>query len=85
MTIKLINVQFVNIVSFGGQLQSLSVNPSGERPGEKPNEISFDPESSLVEIKRMVNGQPKVKYVPLSNIASFEPAPAEKKAEAPKK
>jgi hypothetical protein len=79
MTIKLVNVQFVNIVSFGGQLQSLSVNPSGERPGEKPNEISFDPESSLVEIKRVVNGVPKTKYSPLSNVASFEPAPVEAK------
>ena len=85
MTIKLVNVQFVNIVSFGGQLQSLSVNPTGDRPGEKPNEISFDPESNLIEIKRIVNGLPKTKYVPMSNVASFEPAPAEKKAEAPKK
>ena len=85
MTVKLVNVQFINVVSFGGQLQSLSVNPSGERPGEKPNEISFDPESSLVEIKRVVNGRPTVKYVPLSNVASFEPAPVEEKSEVKKK
>lgn len=84
MTIKLVTVQFINVVSFGGQLQSLSVNPSGERPGEKPNEISFDPESNLVEIKRVVNGLPKTKYVPLSNVASFEPAPPEEKPEAKK-
>lgn len=84
MTIKLVNVQFVNIVSFGGQLQSLSVNPTGDRPGEKPNEISFDPESNLIEIKRLVNGVPKTKYIPLSNVASFEPAPVEKKPEVKK-
>ena len=47
--------------------------------------ISFDPESSLVEIKRVVNGRPTVKYVPLSNVASFEPAPVEEKSEVKKK
>lgn len=84
MTIKLNSVQFVNTVSFGGSLQSLSVNPVGDRPGALPNEISFDPESNLIEIKRIVNGVPQKRYVPMSNVASFEPAPVEKKPEVKK-
>ena len=79
MTVKLASVQFINVVSFGGQLQSLSINPSGERPGEKPNEILLDETTQLIQLKRIVNGVPKVRYVPMSNVASFEPAPVEEK------
>lgn len=81
---KLSLVQFVNVVSFGGQLQSASLRPVGDRPGQGTMEILADLDKGLVYLTKNVNGRPVTKLVPMSNIASFELLEAPK-AESSKK
>jgi hypothetical protein len=78
---KLKHVQFVNVVQFGGSLQSLSVQPVGDQPGQTENEIEFDEKMRFVRLARRVNGRHAVKFVPVANVASFEPAEEEVKVE----
>jgi len=80
---KLKHVQFVNVVQFGGSLQSLSVKPVGDQPGQGENEIEVDEKMRFVRLGRRVNGIPAVKFVPMSNVASFEPED-EAQMQAPK-
>jgi hypothetical protein len=70
---KLDNVQFVNTVSFGGQLQSASTRAVGDRPGQGGMAIELDEKMRFVALTKSVNGVQKTRLVPMSNIASFEP------------
>jgi hypothetical protein len=70
---KLDNVQFVNTVSFGGQLQSASIRAVGDRPGQGGMTIEIDEKMRFVALTKAVNGIMKTRLVPMSNIASFEP------------
>lgn len=69
---KIDNVQFVNTVSFGGQLQSASSKPVGDRPGQGAMTIELDDEMRFVALTKHVNGLKKTRLVPMTNIASFE-------------
>jgi len=74
---KLRYVQFVNVVSFGGQLQSASNKPVGDRPGQGGVEIELSEHG--VKLTKQMNGVAITRHVPLSNVASMEfvdePAP----------
>lgn len=63
-------VQFINVVSFGGQLQSASNKPVGDRPGQGGMEIELGEHG--VKLSRSINGIPTVRHVPLSNVAAME-------------
>jgi len=76
---KLKFVQFRNNVSFGGQLQSASISPVGDRPGQGGMEIDLDEKANIVRLRKPVNGIMEERFVPMSNIASFQPLPVEKK------
>jgi hypothetical protein len=79
-------VQFVNVVNFGGSIQSANDNPNGvgDRPGAGGTVIELDDAQAFVKLTRTLNGKPTTRYVPMSNIATFEvkdvpaPAPAKK-------
>lgn len=81
---KLKHVQFRDTVSFGGMLQSVSTTVVGDRPGQTPALIEFDPESDFIAVTKTVNGTLTTKLVPMSNVAAFEvleeakPQPAKK-------
>lgn len=79
---KIDNVQFVNTVSFGGQLQSASIRAVGDRPGQGGMEIELDEKMRFVALTKSVNGMPRTKLVPMTNIASFEPIVEETKPAA---
>jgi len=66
-------MQFKNVVSFGGQLQSASVNPVGDRPGAVAMTIELDDSMRFFELVKNVNGVKVTKIVPMDNVASFEP------------
>ena len=70
---KIDNVQFINTVSFGGQLQSASIRAVGDRPGQGGMLIELDEKMRFMALTKDVNGQPRTRLVPMSNIASFEP------------
>lgn len=70
---KIKNLQFKNVVSFGGQLQSASVNVVGDRPGATPMSIELDDSMRFFELIKSVNGIRTTKIVPMDNVASFEP------------
>lgn len=79
---KLKHAQFVSTVSFGGQLQSISVNVVGDRPGQTGAVIELDEKMRFVSITKLMNGQSVTRVVPMSNIACYEAlevAPAVKK------
>lgn len=82
---KIDNVQFVNTVSFGGQLQSASTRAVGDRPGQGAMIIELDEEMRFVALTKTVNGNKKTRLVPMTNIASFEPVIEEAKPAAAKK
>lgn len=69
---KLKHVQFRDTVSFGGMLQSVSNDVVGDRPGQTPAHIEYDPESQFVAVTKTVNGKLTTKLVPMSNVAAFE-------------
>lgn len=74
---KLKSVQFISVVSFGGQLQSASNKPVGDRPGQGGMDIELGEYG--VKLSKTINGIPSVRHVPLANVASMEfieePAP----------
>lgn len=74
---KLKYVQFVNVVSFGGQLQSASNKPVGDRPGQ--GGIDLELTEHGVRLTKNLNGVSITRFVPLSNVAAMEfidePAP----------
>jgi hypothetical protein len=78
---KIDNVQFINTVSFGGQLQSASIRAVGDRPGQGGMEIELDEKMRFMALTKFVNGQTRTRLVPMSNIASFEPIVEEKPVE----
>jgi hypothetical protein len=69
---KLDNVQFVNTVSFGGQLQSASIRAVGDRPGQGGMTIEIDEKMRFIALTKSVNGITKTRLVPMTNVASFE-------------
>ncbi len=82
---KLTYVQFINPVSFGGQLQSASNKPVGDRPGQGAMAIelgSFEG-ARCVALTKTINGVPTTRMVPLTNVAMFEPAEPTTPALAP--
>lgn len=76
---KIKNVQFRNVVSFGGQLQSAGGHV-GDRPGSVPMEVELDDEQRFFKLSKNVNGVATVRFVPMENVASFEPMPEVKPA-----
>lgn len=66
------SVQFVNVVSFGGQLQSVSTTPVGDRPGQIGNKIELDEKWRFIAITKSLNGIMTTKIVPMTNVACFE-------------
>ena len=70
---KIKTIQFKSVVSFGGQLQSASVDPVGDRPGSTPMSIELDDSMRFFELIKSVNGRRTTKIVPMDNVASFEP------------
>ncbi len=86
--IRISEVQFVHVVSFGGQIKSASGTSPGrpDRPGSKPHEILFDPESMTFSLTGKIGPVMRTKYVHVSNVSGWEVAPPEeKKEEAAKK
>lgn len=77
-------VQFKNVVSFGGQLQSAG-GLVGDRPGATAMEVELDDEQRFFKLTKFVNGKEATRFVPMENVASFEPAPVEAKPAAVKK
>lgn len=81
---KLKHVQFISTVSFGGQLQSASINVVGDRPGQTGSVIELDEKMRFVSITKVMNGQSTTRVVPMSNVACYEalevalPAPVKK-------
>lgn len=75
---KLKSVQFVSVVSFGGQLQSAGLGVVGDRPGQVPMQIEGDLEAGYITLTKVVNGQLQSRLVPMSNVASFELLPEAK-------
>lgn len=73
-TIPIISIQFINSVSFGGQLQSASsVSPSNpERAGATPFDLELDEGSGIFRVTKRAAGITKSKYVPMTNVAAFE-------------
>ena len=69
---KIDNVQFINTVSFGGQLQSASIRAVGDRPGQGGMLIEMDNEMRFMSLTKSVNGATKTRLVPMTNVASFE-------------
>lgn len=82
---KLTYVQFVHVVFFGGQLQSASNKPVGDRPGQGAMDIELDDKMRFVALTKNVNGKPATKLVPMSNIAAFDVAEGETEVKAVKK
>lgn len=74
MKVPIVSVQFINVVSFGGQIKSASaVSPSNpERAGSTPFEIELDEASGIFKVTKTLSGVVKSKYVPMTNVASFE-------------
>lgn len=72
---KLKMVQFVNVVSFGGQLQSATNTVVGDRPGQVAADLELDEKMRFITMTRAVNGVLQTKQVPMSNVACFELAP----------
>lgn len=72
---KLKHVQFINTVSFGGQLQSASDRPVGDRPGQGGFDLELGKFDGVTGVKmtKDINGKPSVRLVPLSNVACYEP------------
>lgn len=67
---KIKHVQFINVVSFGGQLQSASNKPVGDRPGQGGMDIELSEHG--VKLSKSINGVPTTRHVPLSNVAAME-------------
>ena len=79
--VKLAQVDFVAIVSFGGSLKSAtSGSVIGDRPGQTPVDIELTEDMCFVKLTKKLNGKMKTKYVPMTNISSLEypEKPAEK-------
>lgn len=69
---KIVHVDFISVVSFGGSLKSVtSRGVVGDRPGQKAADIELL-EGDILKITREVNGITRSKYVPMTNVASFE-------------
>ena len=66
-------VQFINTVSFGGQLQSASIHAVGDRPGQGGMEIEMDEKMRFISLTKLLNGNPSTRLVPMTNVAAFEP------------
>lgn len=82
---KLAQVEFCNIVSFGGSLKSAtSGGVIGDRPGQTPMEIELSDDLCFVTLRKKVNNIMRSKVVPMTNVSSFE-YPEEKKTEQVKK
>lgn len=69
---RLKHVQFKTTVSFGGQLQSASINPVGDRPGQSGCEIDLDEKTQTISIAKVMNGKHTIRHVPMSNVAAYE-------------
>jgi hypothetical protein len=82
---KIERVDFVNVVNFGGSLRSATTKPSGANPGEGNTKIDLTEDMCFVMLTKSVNGKPLTKYVPMTNISSFQPVPPEEKKAEPKK
>ncbi len=74
-------VQFINVVSFAGQIKSCNGRVVGDRPGQVPTEIEVDEKMRFFKLSRIIDGKPRVKYVPMSNVSGFEVV---EEVEAPK-
>ncbi len=65
-------VNFVHVVSFGGQLQSASCNPVGDRPGQGGMKIELDEKWRFIALTKVVNGKSVTHIVPMTNVSGFE-------------
>ena len=81
---KVKEVQFVNVVSFGGQIKSCNGRVVGDRPGQTPTDIEVDEKQRFFKLSKVMDGKLRVKYVPMSNVSGFEVVEEDKPA-APKK
>lgn len=81
---KLKSVQFVHTVSFGGQISSFSPVPVGDRPGVKGGTATLDDDARFIRLERENGGVKEVRFVPMTNVASFAEMDEPKKVE-PKK
>ena len=81
---KVKEVQFINVVSFGGQIKSCNGRVVGDRPGQVPTDIEVDEKQRFFKLSRIMEGKLRTKYVPMSNVSGFEvieedkPAPVKK-------
>lgn len=85
---NLLRVDFINNVSFGGQIRSASsTSPQHpDRPGSGKFKLRLVEVSGIpcVEIVGVEAGREKVKNVPFTNVSTFEVAPPEEKKEEKK-
>ena len=65
-------VQFINPVSFGGQITSANGKVVGDRPGQTPIDIEVDEKQRFFKLSKVMDGKSRVKYVPMSNVSGFE-------------
>lgn len=74
MPIKIAGVQFINVVSFGGQIKSAQDGSVvGDRAGQTPTVITLDDKQRFFELTKTINGRVLKKLVPMSNVSGFEP------------
>jgi hypothetical protein len=69
---KIKEVQFINVVSFGGQIKSCNGKVVGDRPGQEAAEIELDEKQRFFKMSKVMNGKLRSKYVPMSNVSGFE-------------
>ena len=69
---KVREVQFVNVVSFGGQIKSCNGKVVGDRPGQTATDVEVDEKMRFFKLSRIMDGKLRVKYVPMSNVSGFE-------------
>ena len=69
---KVKEVQFINVVSFGGQIKSCNGKVVGDRPGQTATDIEVDEKQRFFKLSRVMDGKMRVKYVPMSNVSGFE-------------
>ena len=80
---KVKEVQFINVVSFFGQIKSCNGRVVGDRPGQVPTDIEVDEKLRFFKLSRIHDGKLRVKTVPMSNVSGFDLAEEEVKPVVP--
>lgn len=83
---KLAQVDFIAVVSFGGSIKSARAGSVvGDRPGQVPVDIELTEDLCFVKLTKRVNNKMLSKMVPMTNVACFEyPEKVEEKKEQKK-